>query len=132
MLPIQHLSNIDISTAMTSLAFRPAIFICDIQDAFRKAIHCYPEVISTSRRVLAAAKILDLPVYVTTQNKARLGNTVSELDVSKAVADVDKTKFSMYVGGIKANLPQGDPVAIVGIESHVCVLQTAIDLIRGK
>lgn len=112
-------------------AFRPAIFVCDIQTAFRKSIHCYPEVISTSRRILAAAKILDLPVYVTTQNKARLGNTVEELDVSSAVVNTDKTKFSMYVNQIEHNLPKRTPVAIVGIESHVCVLQTTKDLIRA-
>lgn len=120
------------SVTATALRMKPAIFVCDIQERFRSAIHNYPEVISTSKRILAAAKILDLPVYVTTQNKAKLGETVSELDVSNSVVDLDKTKFSMYLPDLAAKLPSGTPVGIIGIESHVCVLQTAIDLIKGK
>lgn len=112
-------------------AFKPAIFVCDIQTAFRKAIFSYPDVIASSRRVLSAAKTLGLPVYVTTQNRAKLGQTVDELDVSGAVVDADKTKFSMYVPEIRAKLPAGTPVAVVGIESHVCVLQTTIDLLKN-
>lgn len=121
---------------MISLALRPAIFVCDIQTAFRPAIHAYPDVIATSRRVLAAASILKLPVFVTTQNKARLGDTVEELSegISKAVVDADKMKFSMYVPEVAQALKQlgpGTPVAIVGIESHVCVLQTCLDLLKN-
>lgn len=115
---------------MASLKIRPAVFICDIQERFRPAIYAYDDVIRTSRRVLEAAQILDLPVYVTTQNKKSLGDTVSELQplIQRAVVDADKTKFSMYVPEVAAKLPKGLPVAIVGIESHVCVLQTVKDL----
>lgn len=120
------------SVAITALRLKPAIFVCDIQDRFRSAIHCFPEVVATSRKILAAANILDLPVYVTTQSRAKLGNTVSELDVSKAIVNLDKTKFSMYLPELAQKLPKGIPVGIVGIEAHVCVLQTAIDLINGR
>lgn len=83
-----------------------------------------------SRRLLKAASILNLPVYVTTQNRAKLGNTVPELDCSRAVVNTDKTKFSMMVSEVRQHLPKGTPVAIVGIESHVCVLQTTLDLLK--
>lgn len=120
-----------------NLALRPAIFVCDIQTAFRPAIHAYPDVISTSCRVLAAASILKLPVFVTTQNKARLGPTVAELaeGTRHAVVDADKMKFSMYVPEVEAALKRlgpGTPVAIVGIEAHVCVLQTCLDLVKAN
>ncbi|VVT45432.1 uncharacterized protein SAPINGB_P000748 [Magnusiomyces paraingens] len=112
------------------MSLRPAIFICDIQERFRPAIFGFDEVVRTSRRVLEAARILGLPVYVTTQNKKGLGDTVAELQplISQAVVDADKSKFSMYVPEIAEKLPKGLPVAIVGIESHVCVLQTVKDL----
>lgn len=83
---------------------------------------------------------------MTTQNRGRLGNTVSELlpylqsssndkDNNHVVADVDKTYFSMVTPGIEKILPkphgENGPldVIIVGIESHICVSQTTLDLL---
>lgn len=95
--------------------------------------------ISTAVKLLRATKPLNIPIYVTTQNRARLGNTVSELtpylDRSNPNlrADVDKTLFSMITPEIKPLLP--DPATqpldaiLIGIESHVCVTQTALDLL---
>lgn len=119
------------SVAAAALKTRPVIFVCDIQEKFRKAIYGFDELVLASQKVLKAASVLSLPVYVTTQNKRGLGETVSELDVSNAVANVDKTKFSMYVPDLVAKLPKNSPVAIVGLESHVCVLQTTRDLINN-
>lgn len=110
---------------------RPAILVCDIQEKFRPAIYGFAELVSTSRRLLEAGKIMDLPVFVTTQNKKGLGETVSELDVSNAVVNVDKTKFSMWVPEIEKALPKGIPVALIGLESHVCIIQTTKDLIAN-
>ncbi|CAN6595359.1 hypothetical protein TRVA0_001S01090 [Trichomonascus vanleenenianus] len=115
----------------TEMKFRPALFICDIQERFRSTIFGYDQVISTANRMLKAAKILDLPVYVTTQSRAKLGETVKELDVSRAVINTDKTKFSMMTPEVAQKLPRGTPVAMVGIESHVCVLQTTLDLLKS-
>ena len=109
-----------------------------------------------------AAKILNIPIYLTTQNAARLGPTVSELtsllpdkdNIPSSPADMsktspptilhDKTKFSMLTPTIEsAVLRQTTPspsqsasvapttlsVIIVGIESHICVTQTTLDLL---
>jgi hypothetical protein len=47
-------------------------------------------------------------------------------------ADVDKTRFSMITPEIEAQLPYGLDVIIVGIETHICVTQTTLDLLaRG-
>ncbi|KIX05837.1 uncharacterized protein Z518_03810 [Rhinocladiella mackenziei CBS 650.93] len=84
------------------------------------------------------AKILNIPIYVTTQNAARLGSTVSELTAilpkdSSAPVEVDKTAFSMMVPKLESQLPKHDStplsVFIVGIETHICVTQTALDLL---
>lgn len=79
---------------------------------------------------------------MTTQNRARLGETVAELrplleDAGGLVrADVDKTRFSMWVDPVSshphfASSSGGAEVAIVGIESHICVTQTALDLLAA-
>lgn len=86
--------------------------------------------------MLQACSPLQIPVYITTQNRARLGETVSELQPyfsgSHVRADVDKTLFSMITPEMREKLPAGHPVdaIIVGIETHICVTQTALDLLR--
>jgi len=57
-----------------------------------------------------------------------LGATVSELDIPTPA--LDKTLFSMCLRDITTQLPVPTAVAIVGIESHVCVLQTTLDLLK--
>ncbi|KAI2472057.1 Isochorismatase hydrolase [Annulohypoxylon bovei var. microspora] len=122
---------------------RPAIFVCDMQEKFRPAIWQFDKILLTAQKVLRAAQILNIPVYVTTQNSAKLGATVSELaDLTEsAKVSVDKTAFSMMrVPQIAAQFPaittnrqrarQQKHVVIVGIEAHICVTQTALDLLE--
>lgn len=130
-MPNQNNNNPENQDEMNALRMRPALFICDIQERFRSTIFGYNEVISTARKMVTAAGILNMPLYVTTQNRAKLGPTVSELDISKAIVNTDKTKFSMMVTEIAQKLPKGTPVAMVGIESHVCILQTTLDLLKA-
>ncbi|KLT45514.1 Isochorismatase hydrolase [Cutaneotrichosporon oleaginosum] len=94
------------------------------------------------------AAILEMKVITTEQNPKALGATVPELGIDKLPAHLNlgthsKTLFSMFtpevckaLGGRYANWhdasavidPEGiDRVIIVGIESHVCVFQTAMD-----
>jgi hypothetical protein len=54
---------------------------CDVQEAFRSAIHRFPAVISTAQRMLAAARTLSIPVAVTEQYPKGLKPTVAELDI---------------------------------------------------
>ncbi|CCX05088.1 isochorismatase domain-containing protein [Pyronema domesticum] len=130
---------------------RPHLLICDIQTAFTKAISNYPSVVSTASKLLRASATLNIPVYVTTQNKARLGETIPPqgheglegLDISRAKGIYDKTKFSMvlpelmgdimgpgYEQGKRVEEDQRRSFAITGIEAHICVTQTALDLLR--
>lgn len=99
--------------------------------------------------MLRAAQALQIPVYVTTQNEAKLGGTVAELalHLTEAVCTVDKTYFSMWVPELRrhfephqAQLVKGgsgeeekgpSDVVLVGIESHICITQTALDLARA-
>ncbi|KAL2754634.1 hypothetical protein ACRALDRAFT_2043572 [Sodiomyces alcalophilus JCM 7366] len=137
---------------------RPVVFVCDIQDKFRTAIWNFDKMVLTAAKVLRAAHILRLPVHTTTQNRARLGDTVPELAAlltprpeggALIHPSVDKTRFSMWVPEVAAQLAgdersngndnagenggRGAPaeVILVGIESHICVTQTALDLLAN-
>jgi nicotinamidase-related amidase len=82
--------------------------------------------------MIKAASILDIPIYATTQNRDRLGPFCTELQIESVVENVDKTSFSMWVPAIASHFSSAQPaeVVIVGIESHICVTQTALDLLR--
>jgi nicotinamidase-related amidase len=113
--------------------------ICDLQEKFRSAIYEYGRVISTTQKLLKACQILDIPVFATTQLRAKLGETCSELGLDspegvQTHAHVDKSAFSMFVPEIRDAFKKlgGEKreVIIVGIESHICVTQTTLDLLR--
>ena len=68
--------------------------------------------ILTSIKALKAAKILSLPIFVTTQNRARLGDTIPELreyiPADLLRADADKSKFSMWVPEVSSHFQSDD------------------------
>ncbi|KAK2874957.1 hypothetical protein FQN49_001906 [Arthroderma sp. PD_2] len=117
----------------------PALFICDIQERFRSITYEFPKLVSTSLKLLRASKPLNIPIYVTTQNTARLGPTVAEFDEFLQSSNPnlrinhDKTLFSMITPEVKKHLPAASEqpldAIIVGLESHVCVTQSALDLL---
>ena len=88
--------------------------------------------------MLRAADTLQMPVYITTQKRDKLGNTAPELQPHLTGphirADIDKSLFSMVTPELDALLPKsgGAPldVIIVGIETHICVTQTTLDLLE--
>ncbi|RKP37109.1 Isochorismatase-like protein [Dimargaris cristalligena] len=84
--------------------------------------------------MMEVSKLLSVPIYITEQYPQRLGPTVSELDVSSAEMVLPKTKFSMFLPEIQASLEAKRITSIVllGIEAHVCVLQTALDLLENN
>ncbi|KXL50127.1 hypothetical protein M433DRAFT_151503 [Acidomyces richmondensis BFW] len=118
---------------------RPVLFICDLQEKFRNAIYEFPKVISTTEKMLKACRVLDIPVFATTQLRAKLGETCPELQLDapsgiKTKAHIDKSRFSMFVPEMRKALqelgPEKREVVIVGIESHICVTQTTLDLLE--
>ncbi|SPN98358.1 related to isochorismatase family hydrolase [Cephalotrichum gorgonifer] len=108
---------------------RPVLFVCDLQEKFRPAVHAFDEIILTTRKLLRFAEALSIPVKTTTQNAARLGPTVPELDCP--APHIDKTAFSMFIPPLSTSLAPNSSVAIVGIETHICVTQTALDLLAA-
>lgn len=113
-----------------------AFFVCDLQEKFRPAMLCFSEIIENSKKLLAVSKILEIPTVATEQYPKGLGNTVAELDVGHAIRVIPKTKFSMVVPDttslLDSELKHVKVVILFGVEAHVCVEQTAIDLLsRG-
>eukprot|EP00698_Gefionella_okellyi_P005883 TRINITY_DN15314_c0_g1_i1.p1 TRINITY_DN15314_c0_g1~~TRINITY_DN15314_c0_g1_i1.p1 ORF type:complete len:198 (-),score=30.46 TRINITY_DN15314_c0_g1_i1:114-707(-) len=119
-----------VARRMGRLAPDSTVFLlCDVQERFRDAIYRFPAVVQTSKTLLAAAKILGVKVIATEQYPKALGNLVKELDTEN-VQVVAKTQFSMMVPEINQSVVGMKAAVLFGIESHVCVQQTALQLLE--
>ncbi|KAL1964990.1 hypothetical protein VTN77DRAFT_6190 [Rasamsonia byssochlamydoides] len=139
------MATVAAATTRASRIKNPALFICDIQEKFRGVIYEFPKLVSTSQKLLKASTQLNIPVYVSTQNRARLGETAAELQPflsgPHVRADIEKTLFSMITPDIRAKLPEtvstnstggeSSPLdaILVGLETHICITQTTLDLL---
>ncbi|EPB69198.1 isochorismatase family protein [Ancylostoma ceylanicum] len=97
-----------------------------------KTIKFFPEIVKTSKRMVDAAKILDIPIFVTEQYPKGLGHTVPDLGLAD-IKKYEKTRFSMCVPDLVPAINDSNNIILVGIEAHACVLQTTLDLLeKGK
>ncbi|KAF8381353.1 hypothetical protein PRIPAC_70495, partial [Pristionchus pacificus] len=108
------------------------LMICDLQEKFRPSIIKFNEVVTVASRLVAAASMLEMPKIATEQYPRGLGHTVPELNLPEATPVFDKTKFSMCIPSVDALLSRKSPKSVIlcGVEAHVCVLQTALDLLE--
>ena len=89
-------------------------------------------VITNCALLLKMAVELEIPYLVTEQNPRGLGRTVRQIDA--AMSDVsmrgEKNQFSALVDivGERLHAWRRPTVIVAGIEAHVCILQTALDL----
>lgn len=106
----------------------------DLQKKLLDKIPRAGEAVAGSVLLLEAGRILGIPAVVTTQYRKGLGDLAAEIG-ARAGADVfDKTAFSCGMDpAIRAEIERhGDKwVALSGVETHICVLQTAMDLLRA-
>jgi len=112
-------------------------FLCDVQTRFRSLIHGYEDVVATSNKMLKVAKVLNVPVLVTEQNPKALGSTAPEIIIDSLgplhLGTFEKTLFSMVTPDTKRILNSNNQiksVVLFGVETHVCVFQTALDLLE--
>ncbi|MFT7815759.1 isochorismatase domain-containing protein 1 [Arapaima gigas] len=127
--------QMDIATLGNLSPATTVFFCCDMQERFRPAIKYFGDIISVGQRLLQGARILGIPVIVSEQYPKGLGSTVQEMDLAGAKLVFPKTKFSMVLPEVEAALvemPGLRSVVLFGVETHVCIQQTALDLIgRG-
>ncbi|XP_061428404.1 isochorismatase domain-containing protein 1-like [Lethenteron reissneri] len=109
-----------------------AFFCCDMQERFRPAVKFFGEVALVAQRLIGGARELDVPIVVTEQYPRGLGSTVPELNLAGARAVLPKTRFSMLVPEVEAlllgELRAVRSVVLFGVETHVCIQQTALEL----
>ena len=111
---------------------RAALVVVDLQEAFRPAVLGFDRVAANAAVLVQGARALGVPVVATEQYPRGLGSTVPEVaDHLDPTEPLEKTVFSAAAAE-GFDLDGRDQALLCGIESHVCVSQTAHDLLdRG-
>lgn len=114
------------------------LIIIDVQERLAAAMERRSEVVSAAVRLVRLAALMGAPIIVTRQYPDGLGDTVRELEMFLELAAektdvkiIDKLSFCACAeeGFGEALAAAARPQAvIVGLESHICVSQTALSL----
>ncbi len=114
---------------------RSLVLLVDVQERLRPVMSDADSVIDECARVLRAARRLDVPILVTEQYPRGLGRTVPELlEALETNPVIDKMTFSCWGSqDVRERVEElgRDQVVAIGVESHVCVMQTTLDLIAA-
>ena len=134
------------------------LVLVDYQERLMPAIFEGPAVLANARRLAEIARLLEVPVWGTEQNPSRLGandpalralcqKTLAKMHFSAAEEGLGewlRPPAKPQQGGNARSLPkhlqkpaaaQGDErgtIVIAGCEAHVCLLQTALDLLEDE
>jgi len=121
------------------------MLMIDVQEKLLPVISGKDEIVRNTIKLLKAAEVLEIPMLYTEQYPKGLGGTVSPLLESLPAAAVryekntfsccDESGFHEKLTGLGRSLTVGaaglNPALLVvfGIESHICVLSTVMDLL---
>jgi nicotinamidase-related amidase len=133
------------------------LVLVDYQERLMPAIFEGPAVVANARRLAQIAQLMDVPVWGTEQNPSRLGpndaalralcqKTLAKMHFSAAEEGLGewlRPPAKPQQGGNARSLPrhlqkpaqqapERGTIVIAGCEAHVCLLQTALDLIEDE
>lgn len=112
-----------------------ALLIIDIQEKILSAMNNAEMVVDNTLKLIKGFKILNIPIFYTEQYPKGLGPTASVLlEELHGLSSIQKLTFSCFgADNLFARLIDNkiSQVVVAGIESHVCVQQTALDLIAN-
>jgi nicotinamidase-related amidase len=150
---MSHTSSIASNVATTAMKrvvgkLRPettTMLLCDVQERFRPLMYHGETMIRTCQYLTSVAHLLQMPVVVTQQYTKVFGPTIADCFATKeqleAAPMFEKKKFSMLTPEVSDHLTkqQNDDkettttsYILFGIEAHVCVQQTALDLLEVR
>ena len=126
---------------MTEIARRPleagqcALIVIDIQEKLLPPIFQKEQLLKNAQLLIRLAGVLQIPVISTTQYAKGLGSTVAEIQHLLAQQGIDKQEFSCFgsdafCSTLKRLPGRRNTVLLCGMESHICVTQTALGALR--
>lgn len=117
-------------------AERSVLAVVDIQERLLPPIFNKELLVKNSALLIRLAKILSIPILVSTQYQHGLGATVAEIasllaEVRPDVQPIDKLEFNcfgsdLFRAALKAQPGQRNTLLLCGMEAHICVMQTSL------
>jgi len=113
-----------------------ALIVVDIQEKLLPPIFEKERLVKNSQLLIRLAGILKIPALVSTQYARGLGNTIPEIaSLLPETEPIDKQMFSCFGSDVFCSLIKRLPghrntVMLCGMESHICVTQTALGALR--
>ncbi len=109
------------------------LVVIDVQSKLLPVIYDYPALVENIKRIIKCTQILGIPIVLTEQYPRGLGSTVEEIkETLSEYHPIEKVSFSCceeenFINRIKQlNRKQ---ILVCGIEAHICVYQTCMDLV---
>jgi nicotinamidase-related amidase len=134
--------NMSTTSHYAEIARRPldaaqcALVVIDIQEKLLPPIFQKDQLLRNAQLLIRAAEILKIPALVSTQYSKGLGGTVPEVaSLLPGVESIDKTLFSCFGSDAFCSLLKRlrgnrNTLLLCGMESHICVTQTALAALR--
>lgn len=115
---------------------KSTLLVIDIQERILPVIHQHKTLVENTIKLIKGFKVLGLPIFHTEQYPKGLGHTVSaiqdELEKNEAIQKLTfscSSAVELFVELEKRKLSQ---ITVCGVESHVCVQQTVLDLLANE
>lgn len=109
--------------------------IIDVQQSLMSKIEGADKVAATVEFMIRCAKIFGIPIISNTQYKKGLGPYISSVEsLLGDIPQIDKTEFNAVANGETESCLDGlpkeiDTIILVGVETHICIYQTAMGLL---
>jgi nicotinamidase-related amidase len=113
-------------------AARTILIVVDVQEGFRKAIPDFDGIATATATLIEGAAAVGIPIVVTEQYPKGLGQTAPEVadHLPEGTEPLEKVCFSAAEAD-DFDLAGRDQALVCGIETHVCVNQTVLDLLES-
>jgi nicotinamidase-related amidase len=112
-----------------------ALIVIDIQEKLLPPIFQKEQLVKNAQLLIRLAGILKIPTIATAQYTKGLGNTVPEIRSLVPDSGIDKQVFSCFGSDVFCSMLKRLPgrkntLLLCGMESHICVMQTALNALR--
>jgi nicotinamidase-related amidase len=130
-------ASLDAPSSYAEIARRPlepqrcVLLVIDIQEKLLAPIYEKERLVRNSQLLIRLAKLLSIPMLFSTQYAKGLGQTVPEISsLAPDVEVTDKLQFGCFANGefcsTFASIKGRDTLILCGMETHICVMQTAL------
>lgn len=111
------------------------LLLIDMQERLYRAMHGKEELLENVRKLIAGIKAFGIPIVMSEQYPEGIGKTIPEVaELLPETPGIRKLSFSCCANkecNAAMAATERNQVLIAGIEAHVCVYQTAMDLLDG-